>query len=440
MRSKQWLHDLPIVACCLIVFSIPWYFIYPTIGIWLLALSWIISGQFRGLGRRFLRVPIFSLWVLYFLLHAAGYFYCQDKAQSLFDTSTKLSFILFPILVGAGNYITLRGIATIILALVLGLMAAEGYCIFHAWKQWQLDRNISHFFYHELTKGLEVNAVYMAWYVIGALAGLLLFPWREAGYRWVLWLCWIPVIVLSAFLLLLASRLILLTYLMIVIPAFGIRLARRYRIGLLIPVLALGISVAGVYAIVRTHNPVHKRFADVMHPDMSTVFQEDYQGKEPKWSNLTLRLFVWRIAFENIRENNLWWHGTGNGDAYIYQNKRIAAHGIPNMEENSKDRSTLYKVNLHNMYLQSLLMLGIPGLLLLLILVFAPLFSLRHALAPWFFTVFNLISILFLVQESAFQTQAGVVYYCLFISLFWAGVKSNVKSEMAGEKTPDTER
>ncbi len=430
MPKARWLSCLPLAGCCALAFCIPFPFQYATICIWLLALCWLAGGNYRDTLRRFGRSIPSWLWVAYFALHAAAYFYSIDKDQSLFDTVGKLSYILLPFLIGAGYRYSLRGMAAILGSFIAGLTIVLGICLWNAYGYWREEHLLSHFFYHELPRGFDANAVYMAWYACGALAALLLFPWREAGFRWVVWARWIVVLFLSGVLLLLASRLALVFYLLLIIPAFGLQLFRRYRLWLAVPLLAIGIGLGGLYVLGRTQNPIHKRFTDVMHPDLSTVTKEDYAGDEPHWTNLTLRLFVWRMALENMELHHLWWRGTGNGDAHTYQNARIMSHGIPYLEEHSPQRSTLYKVNLHNMYLQSLLMFGLPGFVIFLVLAVGPMFRLRAmGAAAWAFALFHLSAILFFLQESALQTQAGVIYYCFFSALFWAGVKG-------GEKTP----
>jgi O-antigen ligase len=366
-------------------------------------------------------------------MYAISYFWSQDKWQSQFDTVSKLSFILLPLLAGAGTRLKLRGTGLVLLAFIAGTFITSLYCLDQANTRWQEDGNINHFFYHELTRGLEATAVYMAWYVAGALAALLLFPWSAASRKWMIWWRWPLVAFFSFFLILLASRLMMLSFLLLIVPAFGMRhFIKGRRRALLILSIAIGVAIGSVLVLAQTQNPIRRRFSDIMRPDMSTVTKDNYHGIEPKWTNLTLRLFVWRIALENISANNLWWRGAGNGDVHTLQNKRIASHGITGMDENSKPRSSLFKVNMHNMYLQSLIMLGVGGLLLFLIISFSPLFYLRSADAAWFFGVFHIISIAFMMVEAALQTQAGVIYYCFFTSIFWTGVKRREIVQITG--------
>jgi O-antigen ligase len=296
------------------------------------------------------------------------------------------------------------------------------YCLGNANTRWQEDGNLDHFLYHQLTQGLDANAVYMAWYVIVALAALLVFPWREAGMRKMIGWRWPIVLFCMFFLALLASRLLIVLFLFLVIPVYGLRYFRHTKRSVLMPLFAAAVVVLLADAIVRTDNPIHQRFADVAHSDLSIVSRDSFHTQSPKFTNLTLRLFVWRIALENMNARHLWLHGCGNGDVHEIQNDQIRSHGIPGMQE-AEPRSPLYNVNLHNMYLQTLITLGLPGLLLFLALAFGPFFFLHRAEAGYFFGLFHTVSVLFMMQESALQTQAGVVFYCFFSALFWASLR-----------------
>jgi hypothetical protein len=65
-------------------------------------------------------------------------------------------------------------------------------------------------------------------------------------------------------------------------------------------------------------------------------------------------------------------------------------------------------------------MIGLPGLVLLVLIIFMPVFNLKY-IKPYksIYIVFICTSIFFFLQEAVFQTQAGVVFYSFFIMLFW---------------------
>jgi hypothetical protein len=65
-------------------------------------------------------------------------------------------------------------------------------------------------------------------------------------------------------------------------------------------------------------------------------------------------------------------------------------------------------------------MLGIPGALLLLVLALQPfLIAFSAAWTNRLWIVFTGVSLLFMMQEAALQTQAGIVFYSFFSALFW---------------------
>jgi hypothetical protein len=434
MRSNSWREVAPAAACCLLAFCIPLPFIFATVSIWLLAICWLISGSYRTTWQVFRQTKAYWLWAIYFGMFAISYFWSKDKWQSQFDTVSKLSFILLPLLAGAGTRLDTKRTSWVMVAFILGVLLTSVFCLDQANVRWQEDGDLNHFFYHELTRGLDSTAVYMAWYVAGALAGLLLFPWRSASATWMCRWRWPVVVFFACFLILLASRLMMLSFLVLIVPAFGIRyFMKGRRQPALILLMAILVAFGSLGILAQTHNPIRKRFADIMHPDMSSVVKENYHGVEPKWTNLTLRLFVWRIALENMNAHHLWLRGAGNGDVHALQNARIASHGITGMNEDSKPRSFLFKVNMHNMYLQSLIMLGVFGAVIFIIISISPLFFLRRANAAWFFGIFHIISILFMMVEAALQTQAGIIYYCFFTSIFWTGVKRRESVQEARE-------
>ncbi len=92
--------------------------------------------------------------------------------------------------------------------------------------------------------------------------------------------------------------------------------------------------------------------------------------------------------------------------------------GIGNMY-NPNHRSHLHNVNLHNMYIQSLYMLGIPGLAVFLVMMFAPFIALRRIREKTIFFLFQLTAVLFMMQESALQTQAGIIFFTFFSQILW---------------------
>jgi O-antigen ligase len=410
---------MQLASCCLMAFSFPFRFNYTAICVWLLAIAWLLRADYRGTWQRLKSIRGLWPFILYFLLYALSYTYSDDKAQSAFDITQKLSFVLLPLLLGAGAVISRRGWERILLCFSLGISVAALFFMSRGLLLWQQSGDDECLFYHQLVAGSDANAVYMAWYTLFSLSALLIHRWTAYFRRWPgALLKWLMVALQLAFFILLSSRTMLVLLCVIVLPVYLLRVARRFRWSALRILAALALAAAAITAIVKTDNPVRQRFQDVMHNDMQHAFQSYYPDSNQQFTNLTLRVFVWRVGLENIEAHHLWWRGAGNGDVHVLQNERIASYGF-RMKSETHHPAAMRDVDLHNMYLQTVMAIGIPGLVCLLVLMLSPFFFLRRTGERYLAFIFQVTACLFMLQEAVFQTQSGIIYYIFFAVLFW---------------------
>jgi len=387
-----------------------------------MVLGWLLSGNYRETWRRLRSNRSYWLWGGLFLLYAASYLYSEDKPQAQFEITQKLSFVLLPILVGAGLDITRRRFEQILLAFIGGITVVGLACMSRAGYVDLRTGSHEYWFYHQMVSGLDLNAVYMAWYVTFSISALLLFKWEYFFRERLAILKWIVIALQFIFLILLSSRMLLVIFFVVTLPLYltnqyhNVRLSKARLSMLLLGILLFIMGVAF------TANPVRQRFSDVMHNDFHQSFLSDYHDDPQHFNNLTLRVFVWRVGVENLQAHNLWWKGAGIGDVHALQNRRIADYGIRNMSDADHPPPTLYNMNLHNTYLQTILALGIPGLLVFLCLVFSPFFFLSKSSDKRTWIIFHFAACAFMLQESIFQTQAGIVFYAFFSVIFWQAV------------------
>lgn len=416
MTAKKRLLDFQTFALCAVAFTIPFPFLVNTYTILLLTLTWLL--QVRGL---YSLKNVFASratwpWIAFFLLHALSYFYCLDKDSSSFDIVSKLSFILFPLIVVCGMDITRYRLQHILAALVGGVVTVGIFFMLRAAWVYNHTGQADAFFYHTLCGGWDTNAIYYSWYTMLALTILLFFRFDYPIPRLSL-VRGICFAVLLLFLILLASKMMLVVFLLFVVPAYLFRNVSgkgvTKRLGLFVAVIAILATV-----LITTKNPVRQRWDDIINSNVNEAFLDDYHGVVPSFSNLSTRLFLWRMGLLEMKTDNLWMAGTGNGDAHLLLNHRMHTVGIRDMY-NTSNRSALYNVNLHNMYLQSLYMLGIGGAVSFLLLMFAPFVSLGRMKEKNLFFVFQVICVIFMTQEAALQTQAGIVFFSFVSALMW---------------------
>jgi O-antigen ligase len=127
------------------------------------------------------------------------------------------------------------------------------------------------------------------------------------------------------------------------------------------------------------------------------------------------RILAWRYSFQIIKTN--WLTGVGTGD--------IKDELVKKYNENGWNFGAEKKLNPHNQYLHTFLLLGIPGFILLMLNILFPFyFSLKQK--HWIYSLF--IGIIFLnsLTESVLEVQRGILLFPFFSCLFYnAAANSN---------------
>ncbi len=406
--------SLTLFAYCFLAFVIPFPFGAGAFGVMLVIAVFLFTNGWRTTIRNYLNRPALWLWAGFYGFHALSYFWSADKDRAVFDLTLKLSLLLLPFLVGARGLLDERSFQKVMWSLVAGLCTIAIWCGISAAYQYKATHDINVFFYHALVKELDANAVYMAWYTFVALAFLLLraSPAVAAGRRWARRGA---VALLLLFFFLLSARTLLLLFVIFLLP---LTLYKKRASLSLIQSVGIGtiILLAGACVFVLP-NPVSKRFQELKKSSPKAAFLPHYAGEEAYFGNMAVRLFFWRVALQNVQKHDLWVKGAGVGGWNQLQNARMKQLGIPDMEEKSPSRNPFYNANLHNTFLQTLIILGIGGLLLLFFLI--AVMPIRHLMAApsAFKLAFTVVSLFFMFQEAAFQTQAGVIFYVFMISV-----------------------
>ncbi len=120
------------------------------------------------------------------------------------------------------------------------------------------------------------------------------------------------------------------------------------------------------------------------------------------------RLLMWETSVELLKESPL--VGVGTGDVKDALKQRNKEKGLDHLVE--------LNLNSHNQFLNLGVALGVVGMLLLILLVFtAFVYGCLVSGDLWIHRLIMLGIILFLLTESAFETQAGVVFFTFLIGL-----------------------
>ena len=135
---------------------------------------------------------------------------------------------------------------------------------------------------------------------------------------------------------------------------------------------------------------------------------------ETNGHSLTMRLEFWKTAYHIIKQNI--WFGVGTGDVKIAFKEQY--------EKENTSLKKEWQLRSHNQYLATTVALGIIGLLLFLLHLFAPFFSKKKMSV--FFIFFLLIEFLSFINEDTLETQAGLTFCVFFTQLLFHNDEYNV--------------
>jgi O-antigen ligase len=264
------------------------------------------------------------------------------------------------------------------------------------------------FYYHELANQLQVHAVYFS--VAVSLSILLTLKYRSylnefhksIFYAFSCFL-WVVLFLLSSKTILATTALI---YIVILVKnKFALPHFSGNKPLFIIPLLLIFFYIFG--------GGIQDRFSEIMNPKDKVLSLDQYKYNTPL-NGLTLRLTIWKLIPEILKENNnSIWTGTGTGDAQEELQKAYTKKGLYTGNAEFNDRGYL-DYNAHNQYLQEFLRNGIIGLIVLIFLVFTPLYLSKNSILS---IGLVLTFICFFITESALERQAGNILFTLFISL-----------------------
>lgn len=394
------------VFLCLLACSIPLYYNLQSLSLVALSAFWLISGEWRSMQLK----GYYILWMAFFAVTCLGLIRTEHFDAAFNEVTRKLSFLVIPVLFSGRKSIRREELSKAMIAFCTGIALAFFVCLISACIRYSHDGQVSHFFYHSFSV-MGASAVYEAWYVIVSIAVLLFFNF-EGAPKWFGKARWILLIISTLFLILLASKTLLIIGGLLWITKL-IKAGKPFRrTGRHLLWGAVGCTAAVIIAFSIPDSPLSDRYKQFNFtvPDSSVLHRPIRMGD---FTNASLRVYLWENALENIEENNFLWTGIGlqnlpDAQAAYYKDEPIEINSTV----------VLKTYNLHNMYLEVLVTFGVVGLLVFLGVVFYPFVKLNvREAGPALF--FYFISAFFFLQESALQTQSGIVFYSFFSCLFY---------------------
>lgn len=374
----------------------------------LLLIIWFWEGAFSKkiilLKKQSFLLLLPALYILFLL----GMLHTDNMPYGLQKMETRLSLLLLPLVLPTMvslNFSYNRRVfsrwfvhAASLLA-AFCLLRATGIYVYEVFilqkaRILEVDMSSNYFYYSELSKGI-MHPGYLAMYVNTAII-MCLYDIRKSLTKGAKFRRLIQTLFLAIFVVLLYSKAGIAALLLILI-AFGIRAAILMKKWWFIP-LSIGFVVllmSGIYYFV----PNTKTRVEFL-----MAAKSDAQHNPASTESTQTRIHAWKAARELIAEKPIFGHGTGDAMDVLYKK----------YEERGYIGALSKEMNAHNEYFQTGIAVGFVGIALLVLIFLGSLYTAvrrrNFALGIWAFCTFLIVYF-----ESYLNTQAGVVFFALFL-------------------------
>ena len=327
--------------------------------------------------------------IIFYAAHIISALYSQNTRATSFDLEVKLSFLLLPLLFGFQKpdprinlLIILR--LYVFASLISGLILLINNILYYS----ENGQLLSY-----MTYSIFLHPSYLSMYfTFNILVGVFLLHKKTGNVFCILFSLLIALINIY---FAESKAAIIVTFILLVYVLFSL-ISHRYRL------IASLISLALFVVFLFFANKIH-RFSSI--PYVFEHLKETTGHPETAVESTALRVLVWQASLEVIKNNPL--IGVGNGDVHTELSKVYKKRNIIHALQ--------INMNAHNQYLETTIALGVVGLILLLAMLFLPLFYVQSN--TFLLYGFILIIAINILVESMFNTQAGVIFFTFFYSL-----------------------
>jgi len=397
---------IKLIIFILLIASLPFYLFVSSI---LIIIATLLSLLKAYPFNSFDNVKLDELSVIlisYFILELIGLSYTDKEniANGIFNLQKHLGLIFVP-LVFFDFKINIRDRKILLFTFVISCFIASLICvIFNIFLSLSIYNMLFHdwrFSHERLSEPIGMSPAYFSMYL--SISILIILNYFKEN---ILFLSSIKKILIT----------LLLLYFLVVVIALG---ARTITVTLMViiilnmfqyarsqksyKVLLLAVLVPFVFiGFIFLHPIVKTRFMDMMKSKYESTNYGSYFARSK----------IWGPGIEAIKEN--FWLGVGTGDDQIELEKKYIKY---NYQEGVKNG-----YNMHNQYLQTLLSIGIIGLLIFLLVLFIQLkngFIKRDLLYLSFLVLFMCGCI----TESMLCRQNGIILFLVFSFIFYKSEK-----------------
>lgn len=335
-----------------------------------------------------------------YVLEIIGMLYSENIDRGLFDLQVKLSLIVLPLGSLGFKFENQKSYENALKAYLTGVLLASVFCLLQStYKVVFLGAGYWHFLTSRFS--VIVHQSYFAMYLIFALLihAKLEWPIMKKSDKKRSFINLSIFLFLSICVVLTGSKTGFVMWFLIVLGMM-VALIRTLK-AKWIPVLSAVVVLSLIGAIYQNAPLLQERIGN-----MVKVAKSDSVSPESTEST-AVRSLVYSAAWEVVTEQG--WFGQGTGDFQDKLDEVYKARGYSHAAE--------LHLNAHNLFLQSWITIGIPGLLLISGL-FILMFYMAIKNRAYIYLGFTLLFLLISLTESALNVQAGVIFFVYFLVIF----------------------
>jgi hypothetical protein len=350
----------------------------------------------------------------FFFLHVAGYWFSDNKHEALVSIEGKMSFFAFALLLFCIDYEPMK-VKKIMTAFVTGCFLTVAFCLFRAFGVYFFD-HINAFFYSDFSYFLHPS--YFAMYLVLAQLIVMLFykDWlphiKNLDYK-----IGLTTVLNVTGIFLCSSKMGLISALVLLPATFAVILFKRgYKKTIAGLILSLVIGMVVAYKLF----PSPFERIKVAFTVTASAEHIDKTASE----STAVRILIWEQAVKIIKQHLVLGITPGDTNDALYKA----------YEENGLTGALAKKLNAHNQYLQTFIGTGLIGFSLLCLMTVGCII-IGFIKKNYILALFSILIILNFLVESMLQTQAGIVFFVLFLCLFLQYDLSTMKENNETEET-----
>lgn len=386
--------------CVGIVYSLLFWTLINSILCILLFVYWLIWSK-KSFQLSSGKSRLLLIFISLYLISVIGMAYTSNTEEGIFRLQQKLPLLIFPLIFGTTDIITLPLAKKIFLHFIaaasINCLISLGYIIINYLHTWQPDVLIG----DNLMLFPDTYANVMGVICLtGIIFCFLFFKELSGKGKKILALA---LLLLSLYIFLLSIRLIIVLWVIVItISIFQYINNRKHRILFISTLFLFAVSVC---LLIPSSQKKWIELTDFSKENTIKLDEDSSLGRS--WGGQAIRTAIWRCSKDILEQ--YWLTGVGTGDIQdtlqkAYENRKFYF------------ASRFNRYNAHNQYLQMTIGSGILGLGILLLCLVLPFFKAYHPINKFYYLFLLLFSSI-CFTEVILDINKGLIWYAFFNSI-----------------------